>query len=64
MVVGYRYIIQLHSPYTKPPDGKPRVIFEWFESAQRPRRQCFGRESPRIMLTWMYRLSRGSTMWR
>lgn len=35
MVVGFHYVIQWHSPYTEPPDGKPRILFEWFESAQR-----------------------------
>lgn len=34
MVVGFYYVIQWHSPYTQPPDGKPRVIFEWFETAE------------------------------
>jgi len=29
-LIGYVWSIQWHSPYTEPPDGRPRILGRWF----------------------------------
>lgn len=37
-LIGYVWMIQWHSPYTEPPDGKPRVLGRWFYPYAHPSR--------------------------
>jgi hypothetical protein len=50
--VGYRYSLEWFSPYADPPDGKPRILAEMYESVER-RKEREARGEPSVPLEFV-----------